>query len=84
MSKIPNFEMFHFEKQRPVSDAEWPQDSNGVICFSVRGLETPKNHVWLYDVTISRHVAERNLAFGGQKSRYRFEISSCGGRWLDV
>ena len=36
MSKIPNFEMFNFEKQRPVSDvsdAEWPQDSNGAICF---------------------------------------------------
>ena len=34
------------------------------FCFSVRGLEPPKNHVWLYDVTISRHVLERNLAFG--------------------
>ena len=55
--------MFNFEKQKPVSDAEWPQDSNGAICFSVRGLEPPKNHVWLYDVTISRHVVERNLAF---------------------
>ena len=32
MSKIPNFEMFNFEKQRPVSDAEWPQNSNGAIC----------------------------------------------------
>ena len=32
--------------------------------FSVRGLEPPKNHVWLYDVTISRHVVERYLAFG--------------------
>ena len=42
MSKIPNFEMFNFEKQRPVSDAEWPQDSNGAICFSVRGLEPQK------------------------------------------
>ena len=62
--KNPNFEMFDFEKQRPVSDAEWPQDSNGTICFSVRGLELTKNHVWLYDVTISRHVVERNLAFG--------------------
>ena len=55
--------MFNFEKQRPVSDAEWPQESNGAICFSVRGLEPPTNHVWLYDVTISRHVVERNLAF---------------------
>ena len=52
MSKIPNFEMFNFEKQRPVSYAEWPQDSNSAICFSVRGLEPPNNHVWLYDVTI--------------------------------
>ena len=34
--------MFNFEKQRPVSDAEWPQDSNGAICFSVRGLEPLK------------------------------------------
>ena len=51
-------------KQRPVSDAEWPQDSNGAICFSVRGLKPPKNLVWLYDVTVSRHVAEINLAFG--------------------
>ena len=25
--------MFNFEKQRPVSDAEWPQESNGAICF---------------------------------------------------
>ena len=84
MSKIPNFELFNFEKQRLVSDAECPQESNGAICFSVRGLELPKNHVWLYDVTIRRHVVERNLAFGGQKSMYRFEILCCGGRWLDV
>ena len=41
MSKIPNFEMFNFEKQRPVSDAEWPQGYIGAICFSVRGLEPP-------------------------------------------
>ena len=41
-----------------------PRNSNGAICFSVRGLEPPKNHVWLYDVTIIRHVVERNLAFG--------------------
>ena len=34
--------MFNFEKQRPVSDAEWPQDSSGAICFSVPGLEPPK------------------------------------------
>ena len=33
------------KKQRPVSNAELPQDSNGAICFSVHGLETPKNHV---------------------------------------
>ena len=42
MSKIPNFEMFNFEKQRTVSDAECPQESNGAICFSVRGLEPSK------------------------------------------
>ena len=42
MSKIPNFEMFNFEKQRPVSDAECSQESNGAICFSVRGLEPQK------------------------------------------
>ena len=68
MSKIPIFEMFNLEKQRPLSDAG-PQDSNGAICFSVRGLEPPppkkkKITFWLYDVTISRHVVERNLAFG--------------------
>ena len=51
MSQIPNF-MFNFEKQRPVSDAEWYQYSNGAICFSVCGLELRKNHVCLYDVTI--------------------------------
>ena len=34
--------MFNFEKQRLVSEEEWPQDSNGAICFSVRGLEPPK------------------------------------------
>ena len=46
MSKMPNFEMFDFEKHRPVSDAECPQESKGDICFSVRGLEEPpKNHV---------------------------------------
>ena len=43
--KNPNFEMFNFEKQRTVSDAERPQDSNGAICFSVRGPKPPKNHV---------------------------------------
>ena len=74
MSKIPICDMFNFEKQRPVSDAECPQKSNGAICFSVRGLEPPKNHVSLYDVTIRRNVVERNLVFGRQKSRYRFEI----------
>ena len=31
--------MFNFEKQIPVSDAECPQESNGAICISVRGLE---------------------------------------------
>ena len=45
MSKMSNFEMFNFEKQRPVSDAECPQESNGAICFSVHGLEHPKNHI---------------------------------------
>ena len=65
MSKIPNFEMFNFEKQ-PVSDAECPKESNGVICFSVRGLEPPKNHVLLHDVTIRRHVVEINLALGSK------------------
>ena len=39
---MPNFKMFNFEKQRPVSDAECPQESNGAICFSVRDLEQPK------------------------------------------
>ena len=56
--------MFNFEKQRSVSDEECPQESNGAICFSVRGLEPTKNHVLLYDVTITRHIVERNLAFG--------------------
>ena len=82
MLKMSNFKMFYFEKQRPVSDAERPQESNG--SFSVRGLEPPKNHVWLHDVTIRRHVVERNLAFGCQTLMYRFEILYCGGRWLDV
>ena len=45
MSKMSNFNMFNFGKQRPVSDAECPQESNGAICFSVRGLEPPKNHI---------------------------------------
>ena len=81
---MPNFEMFNFEKQRPVSDAECLQDANGAIYFSVRGLEPTANHVWLYDITIRRHVVERNLAFGGQKSMYRFEVLCCGGRWLFV
>ena len=39
MSKNANFKMFNFEKNRPVSDAECPQESNGAICFSVSGLE---------------------------------------------
>ena len=42
MSKMSNFEMFNFEKQRTVSDVEYPQESNGAICFSVRGLELQK------------------------------------------
>ena len=63
MTKIRNFEMFNFEKQRPVSDAECPQESNGAIFFCTWS-RTPQNHVWLYDVTIRRHVVERNLAFG--------------------
>ena len=76
--------MFNFEKQRTVSDAECYQESNGAICFSVLGLEPPKNHVWLYDVTIRRNVVEINLTFGGQKSMYRFQILCCGGCWLVV
>ena len=84
MSKMSIFNMFNFEKQRPVSDAECPQESNGALCFSVRVLESPQNHVWLCDVTIRRHVLERNLAFGGQKSMYRFVILCCGERWLVV
>ena len=37
---------------------------------------TPKNHVWLYDVTISRHVVEINLAFGVkiEVSIWNFEL----------
>ena len=42
MSKMSNFKMFNFEKRRPVSDAECLQESNGAICFSVRGLKPPK------------------------------------------
>ena len=42
MSKIPNFEMFNFEKQRPVSDVECPQES--------------KKKSRLNDVTIRGHV----------------------------
>ena len=34
--------MFNFEKQRPVSDAECRQESNGANRFSVRGLGLPK------------------------------------------
>ena len=44
MPKIPNFEMFNFEKQRPLPDVECPKEPNGAICFAVRGLEPPKNH----------------------------------------
>ena len=44
----------------------------------------PKNHVWLYDVTIRSHVVEINLAFGGQKSMYQFEIVLYGWRRLVV
>ena len=84
VKKMANSKMFNFEKKRYVSDAECPQESNGAICFSVSGLEPPKNHVWLYDVTIRRHVVESNLAFGGQKSMYRLEILCCGECWLFV
>ena len=55
-----------------------------VPCFSVHGLEPPKNHVWLYDVTISHHVVERDLAFGVKNRGIDLKILSCGGRWLDV
>ena len=54
--------------------------SNGVTCVSVRGLyKFPKQNVLLYDVTIRRNVVEINLAFGGQKIMYRFEILFSGG-----
>ena len=68
MSKIPNFEMLNFEKQRTVSDAECHQESNGAIYlfFSVRGLEPSKNHVWLYDVTNRHHVVEKNSFWGSK------------------
>ena len=40
---------------------------------------TPKNRFLLYDVTVIRNVVEINLAFGGQKLMYRFEILQ--GSW---
>ena len=43
-----------------------------------------QNHVFLYDVTIRGNVEERNLAFGGQKLMYRFEILYSGGGRLVV
>ena len=57
--------MFNFEKQRFSSYAECPQESNGVIRFSVRGLERQK-------ITFERmasqlgvpNIAERNVTFG--------------------
>ena len=80
--------MFNFENKKPVSDAERRQEPNGVIYFSVHGLEPPPpppaNHIRFYDVTIRRHVVEIYLAFGGQKLMYRFEILCCGGHWLVV
>ena len=46
MSKIQNFDMFNLVKQRPVSDAECPQESYGAICFfSVCGLEPQKSRL---------------------------------------
>ena len=40
--KIPYFDMFNFEKQRPVSDAECPQESNSAICFFCTWSRTHK------------------------------------------
>ena len=48
--------MFNFEKQRPVSDAEWPQDPNGAICFSVRGLEPPPPKKKKLRLIVWRHL----------------------------
>ena len=52
MSKIQNFEIFNFEKQRPISDAECPQESNGAI-FSVRGLNPPPKKKITFDCMTS-------------------------------
>ena len=54
------------------------------LFFFCTWSRTPKNHVLLHDVTIRCHVVKINLAFGGQKSMYRFEILCCGGCWLGV
>ena len=45
--KNVKFNMFNF-KTNPVYDAECPQESNGAICYSVRGLEPQKSRliVW--------------------------------------
>ena len=49
--KKVNFNIFNFGKQRHVSYAECPQESNGAIVFSM-WARTPKNRVLLYDFTI--------------------------------
>ena len=53
-----------------------PRNPMVPFVFFVRGLEPPKNHVWLYDVTIRRYVVERNLAFWGKKKQW-FDLKFC-------
>ena len=81
-SKRSNFETINFGKQRHVSNAECPQESNSVICFSLRGLELTEITFYCMMspfVLYTHNVVEINLAFGGQKLTYRFEFGTVVG-----
>ena len=55
---------FNLGKQRHVSDAEYPKDSDGAIYFFSMWDSIPKSRVLLYDATISCSVEEINFGFG--------------------
>ena len=69
-------------KQRYVSEADSPQQSNGTIRFPVSGLQLSKNCIWWYNVIIGHYGEDKNIAFGCQKLSHRVETLHTGWRQL--
>ena len=80
VKKRSNFQNLFFLKQRRVSEAESPQQSNIIISFPVSGLKLSKNGIWMYDVIIGHYGENKNIPFGGQKLSYRVENLHTGWR----